>query len=100
MDALRPSSVGPYREPAEDVEAGLDAVEIAALKASLARRTWRIRAGVVLCVVGPIAAGVGIMAFWLSWGGTVPEHREHTPRCETHMVNPSAGSPFPMTICR
>lgn len=100
MDAPRPSPVGPYREPAEDVEAQLDALEIAALRASLARGTWRIRAVVALCVVGPIAAAVAIMSFWLSWGGPVPEHREHTPSCETHMVNPSAGSSFPMTICR
>lgn len=92
--------MGPYREPAEDVEAQLDALEIAALRAELARGKWRIRASVALCVVGPVAAAVAIIGFWLSWGGPPAEHHEHTPRCETHMVNASAGSPFPMTLCR
>lgn len=94
--------MGPYREPAEDLEAGLDALEVAAFEAALARGAWRIPAGVVLMVLGPIVPAVVLLIFSFSMQTTppVPSPDAHAPRCETRMVEPSTGAPFPMTICR
>jgi hypothetical protein len=60
-------SVGPYREAAENVEAGLDALEVGAFKASLARRARRVRVGLLLTVLAATA--------W--FGGLVIWHRCH-----------------------
>lgn len=96
------SVVGPYREPAEDLEAGLDAVELAAFEAALARGAWRIPAGLVLLVLGPIVPAVAVLIFAFSTTSTppVPSPGTYAPRCETRIVEPSAGAPFRMTICR
>ena len=96
------SDVRPYRERAEDLEAGLDALEVAAFRAALARRAWRIPAGVALMVLGPTVPAVVLMIFpfWMQSTPAAPSPDTHAPRCETRIVEPSTGAPFPMTICR
>jgi hypothetical protein len=94
--------VGPYREPAEDVEAGLDALEISAFRAAVARRTRRIRFGVVLTVLGMVIGGFALAAVLPSiWFPTPPTpEAARVPRCEMHLIWPASGEPIPMTICR
>jgi hypothetical protein len=48
--------VGPYREAAENVEAGLEALEVAAFKAALGRRGRHVRAAVYAMALTGLAA--------------------------------------------
>ena len=96
----RPPDVGPYRDPAEDLEAELDAREVAAFRALLERRGWRVRAGVLLTMLGVVGGAATVVLLVLHSGlsaATSPEPR--APRCVTRLVTPRAGDPFPMTIC-
>jgi len=98
--ALRPSLVGPYREPAEDVEADLDAREVAEFQALLARRGRRVRVGVLLTLLATIAPAVVLASLTLLWTPAPPLPSGRPSRCETHLVSPARGEPFPMTVCR
>lgn len=92
--------MGPYREPAENVEADLEAREIANFKASLARRSRRVHVGVLLTLlaaVGPAALAVSLTVLYAP-APPLPSGRPST-RCETHVVSPTRGEPFPMTVC-
>ena len=98
---LRPSLVGPYRERAENVEAELDAREVAAFKASLARRGRHVSVGVLLTLlaaVGPAVLAVSLAVLYAP-PPPLPSGRSST-RCDTHLVWPARGEAFPMTVCR
>jgi hypothetical protein len=86
--------VSPYRDAAEDVEAGLDALEVEGFKAMLARRGRLVRIGVSLTVLAAVAAFAGVLVFaHLARCSVV---RTPEPRRETHMMA-AAGGAFPMT---
>ena len=91
--------MGPYREPSEDVEARLDALELGAFKAALARRGRRVRVGVVLTVLGVIAVPAALTSILFPRTPPLPSHAPST-HCETRMISPTVGEPIRMTICR
>lgn len=90
--------MGPYREPAEDVEASIDAREVEAFKASLERRGRRARVGVVLVVFATVAFVASIASLSLRAASFTPPP-PRTSSCETRFLEPPSGDPFPMTIC-
>ena len=77
-----------------------DAREVAAFRALLERRGWRVRAGLLLTVLA-VAGGAATVAFLLLISGSsaAPSPEPRAPRCETRLVTPRAGDPVPMTLC-
>jgi hypothetical protein len=96
--------VSPYREAAEDLEAGLDALEIQAFHDALARRTLRMRVGVVLVVLLSVLGGLAAVAIlpslWFPTPAKPTPEAARVSHCETHVITPDVGAPFPMTVCR
>ena len=90
--------VGPYRECAENLEARLDAQDVAAFQAELARRSCRVWVGVLVTLLGTVAIPVSLFMISLPWVTAKPQPQ--SPRCESHILFTSAGVPVPMTVCR
>jgi hypothetical protein len=93
--------VVPYRTPAANDDARLDALELAAFQARLGGRArqFRVWAGVLLTVICVAAPAVVIFALSF-FVAPVPPPADTAPRCETHYVTPASGDPIPMTVCR
>jgi hypothetical protein len=95
--------VAPYREPAKDVEADLDAREVAAFKAQLARRALRVRAGTALVLMAVIAPALVLVALSVHVLGRAPAPRPapRPSRCEARVLSaPDVGEPLVMTFCQ
>jgi len=51
-------------------------------------------------LLATIAPAVVLASLTLLWTPAPPLPSGRPSRCETHLVSPARGEPFPMTVCR